>query len=179
MDRKHFLLIVALIILFSAVILRIKARIDDQNSLSKIEKNTVSSVAVVEDSATSTFQFEEEIGADEPDYSNAQEVNVLINTPQPNQLVTSPLLVQGEISGTWFFEASLPIKLVDSEGNVLSQSYALADGDWMTEELVPFSGVLDFIVPVDFESGYLLISRDNPSGLPENDGFIRMPVRFK
>lgn len=179
MDKKHFLLIVALIILFSAIILRIKAHIDDQNSLSKIEKNTVSSVAVVDDVATNTLKVEETDKDNESELQTTQNINVLISSPEPSQIVTSPLLVQGKISGSWFFEATLPFSLVDSEENIISAGYAVADGDWMTEDLVPFSGVLDFSVPVDLESGYLIISKDNPSGLPENDGLIKMPVRFK
>lgn len=178
MEKKHFLLIVALLILLSAIILRIKSQIDNQNSLSKIEKNTISSVAVIEDKATSSSQINKDIGTAKP-VSEEGLKNVLISSPQSGQVITSPLLVQGKISGTWFFEASLPIKLVDNEGGILATSYAMAEGDWMTEAPVFFSGVLDFSVPVDLESGYLVISKDNPSGLPENDGSVRMPVRFK
>lgn len=178
MEKKHFLLIVALIIILSAVILRVKSRIDNQNSLSKIEKNTISSTVVIEDEAASSSQTNEELKADEPESAPVY-ANLLISRPQSGELITSPLLVQGKISGTWFFEASLPIKLVDNEENILATSYAMAEGDWMTEAPVFFSGILDFSIPVDLESGYLVISKDNPSGLPENDGSVRMPVRFK
>lgn len=179
MEKKHFLLIVASIILLSAIILRVKYHIDNQDSLSKIEKNTVSSIAVIDDEVKDTPLVDEEIATEAPAEGSGTDMNVLISQPQSGQLITSPLLVQGKISGTWFFEASLPIKLVDGQGNILAEGYGLAEGDWMTEEPVFFSGVLDFSVPIDLESGYLVISKDNPSDLPENDGAVRMPVRFR
>lgn len=46
MQKKHFLLIVIILLIISAIFLRIKTKIDNQNALSKIEKNTVSSVAL-------------------------------------------------------------------------------------------------------------------------------------
>jgi hypothetical protein len=175
MNKKYFLLIIVSIILVSAIILRIKAQIDDQNALSKIEKNTVASVAVIEDSPEAITQENKE-----SELEKSREVDVLISNPQSNQLISSPVLVQGKISGAWFFEASLPIRLIDENNIVIAESYATAEDDWMTEELVLFSGVLEFSPEmINSDTGYLLILKDNPSGLPENEGVIRMPIRFK
>jgi hypothetical protein len=50
----------------------------------------------------------------------------------------------------------------------------------MTEQLVPFKAELTFKAPVDENRrGSLILKKDNPSGLPENDDAIEIPVTFK
>src|SRR6185436_520379 len=53
--------------------------------------------------------------------------------------VSSPLTVTGEARGNWYFEASFPAVLVDWDGKIIAQLPAQAQGDWMTQEFVPFS----------------------------------------
>jgi hypothetical protein len=45
--------------------------------------------------------------------------------------------------------------------------------------MVPFQANLDFTIPENLERGYLVISKDNPSGLPEYDASFKIPVKFK
>lgn len=181
MKKEHFLLIVALVIILSAIFLRIKPRIDDQNSLSKIEKSTASSVVVVEDDNVMEYNNEqvsdsiEVIPVDPPNKSN-----LLISAPESGQLISSPLVIKGRVSGSWFFEASLPISLVDSNDLVIAKHYVSADGEWMTSNPVSFSGEISFTINEETtDSGYLIIHKNNPSGLSENDGAIKMPIRFR
>jgi hypothetical protein len=47
----------------------------------------------------------------------------------------------------------------------------------MTMEFVPFTAILNFTTTAT--SGYLVIAKDNPSGLPENDASLKIPVNFK
>ncbi len=101
----------------------------------------------------------------------------LVLSPKQNEVVSSPLKVEGQALGSWFFEASLPVRLVDEGGNLIAAHYATAESDWMTEKPVKFNSEILFSTTAT--SGYLVISKDNPSGLPENDGSIKMPVRFK
>lgn len=101
---------------------------------------------------------------------------VIINSPQPGEVISSPLVVSGFAKGSWFFEATLPIKLLDDKGQTIAASYAQAEGDWMTSDLVPFKALLDF--NTNATSGYLLISKDNPSGLAEHDASVRISVNF-
>lgn len=89
----------------------------------------------------------------------------------------SPLVVTGEARGTWFFEGSFPVALLDAHGNTLLQTYAQAQGEWMTEDFVPFRSELTFAAPPT-ATGTLLLEKDNPSGLPEHDDEFRIPVRF-
>jgi len=101
----------------------------------------------------------------------------LVLNPKQNDIITSPLKIQGAVVGNWFFEGSLPVKLVDENNNVIAFGHATAETDWMTEKPVNFSASLDFTT--NATSGALIISRDNPSGLPQNDGFIKVPIIFK
>ncbi len=102
---------------------------------------------------------------------------IRVSSPQAGQAVSSPLVVAGEARGTWYFEASFPVKLLDADGRPLAVAPAQAQGDWMTEEFVPFQVSLAFDLPPT-ATGTLVLQKDNPSGLPENDDEIRLPVEF-
>ena len=103
---------------------------------------------------------------------------IKVNTPRPNQAIQSPIVIEGEARGLWFFEASFPVKLLDGNGNLIATTIAQAQGDWMTEDFVPFEAELYFELPVT-EKGTLILEKDNPSGLPENADELRIPVKFK
>lgn len=197
MSKKYFLGIIVILIVASAIVLRLKATIENQGALSKIEKNTIASVPVIDDGpadylpATSSdevveiaedFVLEGELASSTSGSQLEDEkgTNVLVISPQTNQIVTSPLLVKGRVSGAWFFEASLPIKLTDDQGQLIAQGYAMASGDWMTTDIIEFNGVLEFkIEEIMASSGYVVIAKDNPSGLAEYDTAVKMPIRFK
>ncbi|MFA6215149.1 MAG: GerMN domain-containing protein [Patescibacteria group bacterium] len=102
---------------------------------------------------------------------------IKIDNPRPNQAVTSPLEITGQARGYWFFEASFPIKLVDAGGNILATGIAQAQSDWMTNDFVPFKATLEFN-PMAAKTGELILQKDNPSGLPENDDELRLPLAF-
>jgi hypothetical protein len=99
------------------------------------------------------------------------------SNPRPNQTIFSPLFIEGEARGTWFFEASFPIKLLDIDGKEIASAIAQAKSDWMTEDFVPFEAVLQFIAP-DTKEGTLVFKKDNPSGLPEYDDELIIPIKF-
>jgi len=113
----------------------------------------------------------------------AKKLNLIrVFSPLPGARVTSPLTVTGEARGNWYFEASFPVKLLDSRGQILAQKPAAANppagGDWMTENFVPFSVALDFQKPTT-ATGTLVLEKDNPSGLQENADSLNMPVKFE
>lgn len=101
-----------------------------------------------------------------------------VSQPVPNALVTSPLAVSGRARGTWYFEASFPVRLLDGNGVELAVVPAQAQGDWMTEDFVPFSATLNFSQPAT-PTGTLVLEKDNPSGLPEHAAQMMVPVRFQ
>jgi len=114
----------------------------------------------------------------------AEKVGLIrVTTPLPEQVIASPLVIEGEARGVWFFEASFPLVLTDWDGRIIAQGYATALSDWMTEEYVPFRGVLEFEKPEfigEFSNrGALILKKDNPSGLPEYDDALEMTVYFR
>lgn len=102
---------------------------------------------------------------------------VRVSSLSPGEYVSSPLTIEGEARGTWYFEASFPVRLHDGVGNELAVGIAQAQDEWMTTEFVPFKVTLDFIPP-GTAGGTLVFQKDNPSGLPEHDDMMRVPVRF-
>lgn len=112
-------------------------------------------------------------------YSKPYEISpsglIKVTSPRANQTVQSPLTIKGEAKGFWFFEASFPVKILDEGGNVLGQGIAQAKSDWMTEDFVPFEAIIDFEAPAT-EKGFLVLRKDNPSGLPEHDEEFRIPI---
>ncbi len=106
-----------------------------------------------------------------------EKVNLIrIDSPRPTQQISSPLVVTGQARGNWFFEASFPVKLLDQSGTALASGIATAQGEWMTEDFVPFTATLTYNSPVAGGAGTLVLQRDNPSGLPENDDQLIVPV---
>ena len=96
----------------------------------------------------------------------------------PNTQITSPLTITGKARGPWYFEASFPIELQDANGAVLAMTTAQAQGDWMTEDFVPFTATLNFPAQPAGSLGKIVLKRDNPSGEPQNDASIVVPVQF-
>ncbi len=103
---------------------------------------------------------------------------IRIDSPRPNAIVTSPLEVTGQARGTWYFEASFPVKLLDGNGNQLAIIPAQAEGEWMTENFVQYKATLEFTAPTT-ATGTLVLEKDNPSGLPENEDSLIVPIRFR
>lgn len=117
--------------------------------------------------------FAEDIG------NELEKTNLItIDSPRPNAVITSPFEVSGQARGTWYFEASFPVKLLDGNGEQLAITPAQAQGDWMTENFVPYKATLEFTAPAA-DTGTLVLEKDNPSGLPENADSLIVPVRFR
>jgi hypothetical protein len=96
----------------------------------------------------------------------------------PNTQITSPLTITGKARGPWYFEASFPIELQDNNGAVIVMTTAQAQGDWMTEDFVPFTATLTFPAQPAGSLGKIVLKRDNPSGEPQNDASMVVPVQF-
>ena len=110
---------------------------------------------------------------------NQKTDKIIIEGPSPNEIITSPLVVKGQAVGNWFFEATFPLILKDENDNLIAQSYATAKGEWMTENFVPFEGIITFEKPQGGEKGILIFKKDNPSDLPQYDEELAIPVFFK
>lgn len=103
---------------------------------------------------------------------------IRVFAPRVNEVVKSPLTVVGEARGTWFFEATFPVVVVDWDGRIIGEGYATAQDNWMTEDFVPFSATITFIIPELYDRGAVILQKSNPSGLPEYDDALEVFVTF-
>ena len=103
---------------------------------------------------------------------------IRVATPLSDEVVASPLRVAGTARGNWFFEASFPVRVLDEEGRELGVTPAIALEEWMTTDFVPFDLSLTFATSTT-ATGILVLEKDNPSGLPQFDRELRIPVRFR
>lgn len=122
---------------------------------------------------------------------NAEDLSAYIVSKQDLIRVTTPEIVDGsmtllqttqitgEARGPWFSEGSFPVEVVDMEGAMIAQGIAQANGEWMTESFVPFSVTLTLPANVVGQAGSLLLKKDNPSGEPQFDDLLEIPVIFK
>lgn len=112
-----------------------------------------------------------------------------VKSPQIGDEISSPLIISGRARGTWFFEGSFPITIVDWDGRIIKESYATAvlnpndpESTWMTEEFVPFYAEIPFEVGEDVLAtntrGTIILKKANPSDLSENDDALEIPITF-
>ncbi|MFH1611974.1 MAG: Gmad2 immunoglobulin-like domain-containing protein [bacterium] len=104
--------------------------------------------------------------------------DVYVVSPKMNQVIQSPLAIEGKAKGTWFFEGDFLVVLVDWDGKIIGEGYVIAQSDWMTEGYVLFKGTLNFNKPSYGDNGTLIFRKDNPSGLPQYDDAFETPIRF-
>ncbi len=110
---------------------------------------------------------------------------IQLESPEKKEAIESPLTVSGKARGQWYFEGEFLAVLTNWDGEIIAEASAQAQEEWMTEEFVPFEAVLEFEDPfkegdADFmKKGALILQKANPSGLPENDQALEIPIGFK
>lgn len=187
MSKEKFYLSVAAIILFAAAVLgatRFFSGSEDEwvcqagqwvkHGQPSAAMPTGKCPGAIEQPVESEAQVKEEAPAKTDKLVNSE---IEVDSPLLGAAVSSPLVVRGRAYGSWYFEASFPIKIVDDQGNVLAAVAASAQGDWMTEKLVPFEATLNFVLPAG-ANGKLILSKDNPSGESALDKSYELPVVF-
>lgn len=157
---KHIIIVIAGVIILVAV----------YGAWNAYDNNTVQPET---DSATTTSPILDA----QPEAAEIRNV-IVVERPLIDEQVSSPLTVIGDARGTWYFEATAPMRLEDANGNVIAQGFVTAQGEWMTEDFVPFEGTLTFSAPAT-DTGTVVLERSNPSGLPENAQELRISVRFR
>ncbi|MBU4314915.1 Gmad2 immunoglobulin-like domain-containing protein [Patescibacteria group bacterium] len=110
-------------------------------------------------------------------YTNASKDDIVVDILE-GQTITSPLTITGQARGSWFFEATAPVVIVNWDGLIIAQGYIQTTDDWMTEEFVPFVGTLEFEKPSYGDNGAIILQADNPSDLPEFDKALEIPILF-
>lgn len=102
---------------------------------------------------------------------------IKIYTPRPGDTLVAgeSREISGEARGYWFFEGDFPLEIVDPSGEQLLVHYATAEGEWMTEEFVPFK--TEVVLETTYEGpASLILRRNNPSDLSENDDELIVPI---
>jgi hypothetical protein len=107
------------------------------------------------------------------------EKNIIIKSPLPEETISSPLKIEGEAVGSWYFEGSFTVTLVDWDGLIIAENQVTAESDWMTEDYVKFNSELTFETPTLYKTGAIIFKKANPSGLPENDEYYEMQIKFE
>lgn len=92
--------------------------------------------------------------------------------------ISSPLIISGEARGSWFFKGSAPVVLTNWDGLIIAKGYLEAEKDLMTKDFIPFRGILEFNNQDIDNRGSLILRKDNPSGLAENDDAFEIQVYF-
>ena len=100
-----------------------------------------------------------------------------VHNPLPGEMISSPLEIEGRARGTWYFEGSFGIKLLDEKGDKIAVVPAEAQDPWMTEDWVDFSARLEFEHPAS-EKGFLVLEKANPSALEKHDRELRVKISF-
>jgi hypothetical protein len=106
---------------------------------------------------------------------------IVVDSPKLNATVKSPITISGKARGYWFFEASFPVEVVDWDGKIIGSGIAQAQGEWMTEGFVPFTATINYTLPNNIYSkkGAIILKKDNPSGEPQNDDALEIPIVFE
>lgn len=111
-------------------------------------------------------------------YHNATADLIKVELPYPGAVVGKEFSVVGEARGNWYFEASFPVEVLDKDGKQLAIIPAQAQSEWMTENFVPFYTTLK--IPSTYIGGAtLILHKDNPSGLPQNEASISFPITIE
>lgn len=110
-------------------------------------------------------------------FTSPKGAHLVVYTPASGSKMASPLAVVGQVPGGWSFEASFPVKLLNSKGDVVASGPATVFGDWMSSQPASFGITLTWSSP-QTGVGSLVLAKDNPSGLPANDDSLTIPVQF-
>jgi hypothetical protein len=112
------------------------------------------------------------------EYTSPGGVHVTVETPRRGATVSSPLDVRGRVPGSWSFEGDFPVLVLDADRRKVGDGYATLKGEWMTESDVDFAGTITFDPPKT-DTGFVELSKANPSGLHKNDDSVEIPIRFE
>ncbi len=101
-------------------------------------------------------------------------------SPKADTMIASPIGITGKARGSWFYEGSFKVYLLDAQDQIIGETQAVAQSDWMTDDFVPFAATLSYMFPSNTAvgSGSLMLVRDNPSGGTTEDDIRKIPVRF-
>lgn len=108
-------------------------------------------------------------------YKNADKDMIVVENIPAGVTVLPEFKAFGQARGTWYFEASFPVEVVAADGRRLAMVPAQAQGEWMTEEFVPFIAAVQ--ITEDYSGpATLILHKDNPSGEASRDASVEIPI---
>lgn len=111
-------------------------------------------------------------------YINASTSLIQVTSPLAGAIIAKEFTVSGKARGYWYFEGTFPAQLQTPGGSLLAEGVLTGQGNWMTEEFVPFHG--EFRVSKKYTGKVvLIIKNDNPSGLSEKESWLSIPLYIK
>lgn len=142
---------------------------DDPKNTSETQKETTNT-------DTSGDQTDEQVA--NTSFKSEKGVAMTITSPKTDSGLTSPLAIAGSVPGTWSNEGQFTVRLLDSDSGVLAEGSAKINGDWMSQNPVPFSATLTFDAPAAGTTGLLVLEKANPSGLEDSADSVTIMVQF-
>ena len=110
------------------------------------------------------------------------QAGLVVEMPQANDLVVSPLVVSGYVDGKdrWTgFEGQVgTVQLLDGNGKLLVLGILTATAENWMQFPTSFSTTLTFSAPAT-ATGTLVFKNENPSGMSDYEREFRLPVKFK
>jgi len=111
--------------------------------------------------------------------TTTNEMPIVVNNIKDNQQVSNPIKIEGKARGGWYFEATFPIQLVDADGNIITSTVGRAESDWATTSFVNFTAELNYDNASSTGPALIVLNKDNPSGNPDFDQSIFIPIILK
>lgn len=109
---------------------------------------------------------------------NDRIASVYLTNIERDSEISLPIDIEGQAVGNWFFEASFPATVINDKEEIIAQGIMQAQGEWMTEEHVPFKGKLERIT--DYTGpAFIVLKKDNPSGEARFDEDVKISVIIK
>jgi hypothetical protein len=120
--------------------------------------------------------------------SNSNEINnfIIVDHPQPDDTVVSPLKITGKARGIWFQNGQFRIRIFRklecdyATDTTIGYGVAKATSNWETEDFVPFEALIEFSKPINCgKTIFIGLNKENPSGLKEKgDKELIIPIKF-
>jgi len=129
--------------------------------------------------ANITKQCEKNEEAKGTEITSEKGVKIKLDNIKEGDTVEVGFEVKGSVTGSWFTEGVFPVRITEKETNsVIITNTARADGEWETEDYVPFSFVID--AEIEEEGSYILrFDKANPSGVSDGYDYASLTVNLK
>jgi hypothetical protein len=102
----------------------------------------------------------------------------ILTSPTSGSTVSSPLIISGMAPAVWINGGTFPVKLIDSQSNLVAQGDAkeVVKGSWKTTDPVSFSVTLPF--STTDSTGFLIMSANSSQSANLNINYLQIPLNF-